>query len=123
MPTDLHAVIEAYGAAWAETDADIRLALLDTAWSDAGVYQDPTGEAHGRQELCDHIAGFHGRFPGARLEITSGLDAHHDKLRFGWKITHADGSDLVAGTDFAVLAADGRIASVTGFFGPLPPAA
>ena len=119
---DETAVVAAYGAAWLEPDAGERLALLETAWADDGRYEDPTGAAEGRAALSAHIGAFHAARPGARIEITSGVDRHHDVLRFAWRMVAADGSVAVEGIDFGVLAADGRLARIVGFFGPVPAA-
>jgi hypothetical protein len=40
--------------------------------------------------------------------------------RFGWHVVEADGTALPEGLDVVVLDADGRIARVIGFFGPIP---
>jgi hypothetical protein len=121
MTETVESVVDAYGAAWLEEDPDARRALLDKAWSDGGVYRDPTADLSGRAALSDHIGGFHRRTPGARIVITSAVDAHHGKLRFTWRMLGADGATMLEGIDFGELAADGRLASITGFFGPLPP--
>jgi len=118
MTTDATSVVDAYGAAWLEEDSAARLALLEKAWSDGGVYQDPTADVSGRQALADHIGGFHQNLPGARIEITSAVDAHHGKLRFTWRMLGADGATMVEGVDFGELTEDGRLASIVGFFGP-----
>jgi len=122
MDDALKTVIDSYVAAWNEPDPDRRLAALHIAWAADGAYQDPTGEATGRQALSDHIGGVVASVPGARVEITSGIDRHHDSLRFAWRMCAADGSVLVEGIDFATLAGDGRLASLTGFFGTVPAA-
>jgi len=42
--------------------------------------------------------GFSDRFPGARVMITSGVDAHHSFARYAWRITVSDGSTLLEGS-------------------------
>ncbi len=115
---DIKQIIDAYGAAWREEDPAARLKHLETAWSEDGVYQDPGADVAGRQALSDHIGGFHAKRPGARIVITSGVDSHHGKLRFTWKMVTAAGATAVEGVDFGTLADDGRLASIVGFFGP-----
>jgi hypothetical protein len=114
-------VIRAYGQAWLEPDAAARRALLETAWADDGVYQDPMGEARGREALVRHIGAFHSSAPGARIELTTGFSEHHGAVHFGWRMVAADGRVQVEGVDFGRLAPDGRLESVTGFFGDPPP--
>jgi hypothetical protein len=62
------------------------------------------------------VAGAQEQFPGHRFELTAGPDAHHDRVRFAWRLVGAEGGDPVAaGVDFATLAGDGRLRAVTGF--------
>jgi len=52
------------------------------------------------------------------------VDGFADRLRFSWEL-YPPGADapLVAGTDFATVAADGRLWAVTGFLDLMPSAA
>ena len=45
---DPTSVVEAYGEAWNVPDQEIRRSLLERAWSDDGVYCDPTATVAGR---------------------------------------------------------------------------
>ena len=65
-------------------------------------------------------AAVHSKFPGHRFRRTSGVDAHNGQLRFGWELAAPDGAIAVAGVDVGEIGADGRLARITGFFGPLP---
>lgn len=114
-------VLEHYLAAWNETDAARRAALLAQCWAKDGVYSDPTVEVKGAAALSAMIGKVQQQYPGARLERTSRLDAHHDVLRFGWRMVLADGKALPEGVDFVHIV-DGRIARIAGFFGALKPA-
>ena len=114
-------IAEAYGAAWNETDDAKRRALLEQAWADGGVYTDPQSHVEGREALLGLIAGFQQQAAGARIVATSGIDAHHGKLRFTWKMAGADGNTIIEGIDFGELAPDGRIQRIVGFFGSPPP--
>ncbi|MEP3278756.1 MAG: nuclear transport factor 2 family protein [Stappiaceae bacterium] len=120
MTSSLKEVISAYGAAWSEPDADKRLALLTIAWSEDGLYQDPSGEAVGRQALSDRIGGFHAQQPGARVELTSGFSEHHGKIYFSWRMLTPDGNVAINGVDFGTLDDEGRLTQIVGFFGPPP---
>ncbi len=121
MPTTNDAV-QAYMAAWNETDESKRRALLDKAWTDDGRYTDPMSDAPGRDALVELITGFQNQMPGAKITVTSGIDEHHGRLRFGWKMAGPDGATRMEGIDIGQIAEDGRIQSITGFFGPLPAA-
>ena len=114
-------VVAAYAAAWNETDEAARAELLRTAWADDGVYCDPTALVKGRDALVAHIRESHERFPGARIDATSAVDAHHEWVRFSWTMVAADGSTVTDGFDVAELDADGRLLRLVGFFGPFPP--
>ena len=113
--------IEAYMAAWNETDETKIKALLDKCWADEGTYTDPVSDVKGRDGLLAAIQGFHKQMPGAGIAITSGMDEHHGRVRFGWKVTGAP--QEMAGIDVGVLAADGRLQSILGFWGVNPPTA
>jgi hypothetical protein len=113
-------VVAAYAAAWNEPDAARRTALLEEAWADGGVYQDPQATAEGRDALVAHIGGFQAMLPGHRVDITSGVDSNGVGLRWAWVIRNGD-DVVLEGVDFADLAPDGRIQRIAGFFGPLPP--
>ena len=43
--------VTAYASAWAEADEETRRALLEKAWTDDGVYMDPTALVEGREAL------------------------------------------------------------------------
>ncbi len=121
MPTTKEAV-SAYMAAWNEADEAKRRRLLDTAWADDGRYTDPMADAPGRDALIDLITQFQKQMPGAAIAQVSGIDEHHGRLRFAWKMQGPDGSTRMEGIDIGQLAEDGRIQSIVGFFGPPPPA-
>jgi hypothetical protein len=56
-----------------------------------------------------------------RFRRSSGVDAHHDQVRFAWELGVPGGAVTVAGIDVGTLAADGRLRSISGFFGDPPP--
>lgn len=114
-------VIQSYGAAWNTDDEAERRKLLEAAWAEDGVYCDPVGRAEGLEALVTHIGGTQGVFPGHRIEMTSGVDEHDGQFRFTWEMRGPDGATVLEGIDFGTLSPDGRIASITGFFGPIPP--
>ena len=113
-------VVTAYMAAWNESDAKRRQALLAQCWSDAGVYVDPNVSLTGRDALAGHIAKVQASRPGARLEFMSGIDMHHNMLRFLWRLVRADGSCGETSIDFGEIGPDGRLVKIVGFFGAAP---
>ena len=119
MTTDtstLTDVVDTYIDMWNEEDADRRADLIRTAWADDARYRDPLLEADGHAGLSEMVATVHGHYPGR----TSGVDAHHDVARFGWELVAPDGAVFTGGIDVATLADDGRLRTITGFFGDLP---
>ena len=68
-------------------------------------------EARGHAALGEMVAGVQAKFPGHRFRKRSGVDTHHDQLRFAWDLVTPDG---------AVVVTDGRLERITGFFGEAP---
>ena len=118
--TDLPATVETYLAMWNEEDPARRAELVTTAWAADGRYADPVQEAAGHAALSEMVAAIHQQLPGHRFSRTSGIDVHHDELRFGWQLAAPDGTVAVAGVDVGAVGDDGRLLRITGFFGPLP---
>jgi hypothetical protein len=117
----LNETIDAYIAAWNETDDAKRAALLQKCWAESATYTDPMADVSGRDGLDGLITGFHGQMPGASIQITSGIDEHHGRIRFGWKL--AGGTQALDGIDVGQVDGDGRLLSIIGFWGTNPPAA
>jgi len=116
-PTTVAEVIEIYGSAWAETDPEARLALLELVWADDGIYRDPTLVAEGREALSDAIGASQQMFPDAELELVGEVDTYGSLARFYWTFS---GRPPLPGMDFAELDDDLRLVGITGFFGELP---
>ena len=78
----------------------------------------PAGERDRRnnQKLLAELAGR----PGARLEFMSGIDVHHNVVRFLWRLVRADGTCGDTSIDFGEVGPDGRLVKIVGFFGPPP---
>jgi hypothetical protein len=113
-------VVTQYMAAWNEREAAARHLLLQQCWSDGGVYLDPNVSLTGREALGGHIATVQASRPGARLEFMSGIDVHHDVVRFLWRLVRADGTCGDTSIDFGEVGPDGRLVKIVGFFGPPP---
>lgn len=113
-------MVTQYIAAWNEPDVAARRALLEQCWADGGVYIDPNIELAGREALCDRITHVQAGRPGAYLEFMSGIDAHHNVVRFLWRLVRADGTRGDISIDIGEIARDGRLSKMVGFFGPAP---
>jgi len=117
--TPVQQIVDGYFAMWNETDPGRRRDVIATTWSPDGRYVDPLAAAAGAEALDALVAGVHERFPGHRFRLTGSIDVHHDRARWDWELVPAAGAPPVAvGVDFAVLARDGRLRDVTGFFAP-----
>ncbi len=121
MDTDntLKAVTQ-YMAAWNEADPSARNRILEQCWADHGVYVDPNVALTGREALSRHISEVRAGRPGARLEFESGVDTHHNVLRFLWRLVRADGRAGDTSIDLGEIGPDGRLIKIVGFFGQPP---
>jgi hypothetical protein len=117
---DVTTTVDTYFAMWNETDPAARARLIELAWVSDGRYVDPLLEAEGHATLSDMVAGVHAQFPGHRFRRISGVENHHDQVRFAWELAAPDGTVTVAGLDVGELAGDGRLRRITGFFGDVP---
>ncbi len=111
--------VDAYCAAWNETDADVRAKILSKVLIPDATYIDPTVRTQGIAELVAHIEKVFERYPGSAIVRTSNVDSHHAMARFAWKKVLADGRSLPEGIDFVKFDNDGRLAEIVGFFGSL----
>ena len=90
----------------------------ETCTEDAG-YLDPLMSGRGpRRHRRDDRGAPSSSSRATASSSRSEPDAHHDRVRFTWNLSHgADPADapVAVGIDFATLAEDGRLRSVTGF--------
>jgi hypothetical protein len=115
--TPIGEVVDGYFAMWNETDQARRREVIEATWTSDASYVDPMFDAEGQDALDAMVAGVHEQFLGHRFRPTGTVDVHNDRARWGWELAGpGDGSTVVSGVDFAVLAADGRLREVTGFF-------
>jgi SnoaL-like domain len=116
MTNDLTQLVHRYIDAWNETDAARRQELVAGVWTDDGSYIDPMLSGVGHDSITTMIGLAQQQFPDHRFELSFGPDAHNDRVRFAWRM-YGPGGDapVAAGTDFATVAEDGRLSSVTGF--------
>jgi hypothetical protein len=120
--TDITETVDTYLAMWNEEDAAKRAELIETAWAPDGRYVDPVQEADGHAALSAMVDAIGAHYPGQQFRRTTEVDTHHDEVRFGWELGVPGGDVTVAGIDVGILAADGRLQRITGFFGELAPA-
>ena len=114
-------IVVRYLAAWNERDAKRRRDLVAATWTEDGTYVDRVRDGRGHDSIDGMIAKAQGQFPGYRLNLASGIEAHHDHVRFSWVAgATADAPLYIKGTDFAFIADDGRFKSVVGFVDTAP---
>jgi hypothetical protein len=118
---DLSTTVDAYLSMWKERQVARRADLIEQAWSTDCSYLDPQFEATGHAGLSRMVAAAQNQVPGHHLRLASGIDAHHDEIRFAWDVVAPDGSTALSGIDIGSLGPDGRLIRVVGFFGELPP--
>lgn len=112
-------IVDSYLYAYGESDGVRRRELIVGAFIENATMADPPVAASGYDGIDAMFAAVQAQFPGNAFRRTSVIDQHHDAARYEWELVAPDGTIGVAGTDFVRLAADGRLASVVGFFGPL----
>ncbi|HUS20415.1 MAG TPA: hypothetical protein VMZ66_00205, partial [Aeromicrobium sp.] len=108
-------VVDAYQRSWS-ADGEERERLLELSITEDAELVQPNGRSLGRDAIAQRIAGLSDRWPGAHVEMTTGIDEHHGFVRYGWMLKNAD-SVILTGFDAGELAADGRLRRVVQFFG------
>ncbi len=118
---DVIPTIDRYVASWNETDPARRRALIAQTWTEDARYLDPVLSGDGHDGIDAMIARFQAAYAGNQVRRTSDVDAHHDRVRFGFEIGPDGGPALAGGLDIGELAGD-RLRSITGFldFAPAP---
>ena len=120
LTTDVTTTVDGYLAAWNERDPQRRAELIERVWAPDGQLIDPpmAGERH--EGISAMAEAMHTHYEGHRFERISGVDAHHEHVRFAWQLVGPDGQVALTGLDVADVAGDGRLARVVGFFGDVP---
>jgi hypothetical protein len=83
---DVMTTVDTYLAMWNETDPTRRAGHIAQAWTGDGCYVDPLIAAEGHSALSAMVDGVQAKFPGHRFRRVSGIDTHHDQLRFAWDL-------------------------------------
>ncbi|WP_354698364.1 hypothetical protein DSM112329_04038 [Paraconexibacter sp. AEG42_29] len=111
-------LVDDYLAAWNETDAAARRALVERVFTADAEYVDPHASGAGTDGIDALIAGVQQQFPDFRFTLAVAPESHNDRLRFSWHLGPAGGDPIALGLDVVTLAGDGRMQSVTGFLDP-----
>ena len=118
--SDVTGTVDAYLEALTETDAARRTELIEQAWTEDGRFVDPLFDVQGHAALDELAQGVIAQYPGHTFRRTSGVDSHHNLVRYTFEFTSPDGTVVITGTDVGVLADDGRLQGMAGFFGDVP---
>ena len=118
--SDLTGLIDAHLAAYADPDTARRAAVVQRIWAAGGQLIDPPLAATGHAQISQQADQLLAQFPGHRFVRSSGIDSHHGMARYAWQLVSPVGAVVLEGIDIAQLDPEGRLAQVTGFFGPLP---
>jgi len=119
--SNVNELVVSYLAAWNERDTKRRRELVTRTLTEGGSYVDAHRRGSGHDALDAMIKAAQDMFPGYRLHLVSGIEAHNGHVRFSWAARGSPEAPLyLGGTDFAVVADDGRLASVVGFTDAAP---
>jgi hypothetical protein len=116
-------IIDRYIAAWNETDAVKRGAMVASLWAADGSYTDPLADVHGPDAIAGLIGAAQQQFPGFVFTLGGPVDANHNQARFTWHLGPYGAEPVVVGFDVIVLDGEGQIGSVHGFLDQVPAAA
>lgn len=109
-----------YVRVWNENDPVRRRILIEQTFTPQASYIDPIMQSSGHDALDTMIATAQSQFCGLHFKVLGVPDGHHDLVRFSWDLGTGDAESVASGTDIAVVAADGRLARVTGFIDKMP---
>jgi len=118
---DAHAGVSAladrFFALWGEADEGERRTALEAIALETIAFRDPYSCTDGPADLLAHIAAARRFMPGVVLERQGEARQCQGTALVDWTVKNADGTVRAKGTNVFELAADGRIARVTGLWG------
>jgi hypothetical protein len=119
--SDANELVARYIAAWNERDSRKRRDLIARTYTEDANYTDPHRSGDGHDGIDTMIAAVQERFAGYSFRLKSGIETHNDRMRFQWEAGGTPDAPLhFVGTDIGVIAADGRLKSITGFVDEMP---
>jgi SnoaL-like domain len=117
---DFDAIAAGYIGAWNERGTAARAAAIEKLWAQDARYTDPLADVQGRAAIDATVAAVQQQFPGFVFRLCGPVDGHHDQCRFSWELGPAGGEAPVAGSDVALIGADGTLQAVLGFLDRVP---
>jgi SnoaL-like domain len=82
--SNVNEVVVRYLKAWSERDPNWRRDLVAQTFTEDGAYIDRVHKGRGHDGVDAMIAKAQAQFPGYSLDLASGIEAHHNYVRFGW---------------------------------------
>ena len=110
------ALVDRWFAIWNDTDAASRQSALASIARPDVQFKDRFSVIDGLDELLPQLAAMHHFMPGLRLERRHDVRHCQGHVLADWAVLKGD-QQAGSGTNLFVLDADGRIASVVGFWG------
>ena len=110
------ALVDRWFAAWSNSDADARRTAVEQTVSPAIAMRDPFSAVEGVRELIEHLVAVHRFMPGLTIARNGTVRQCQGMAIADWIATGAAAQEQGRGTNVFVLAPDGRIESVTGFW-------
>jgi uncharacterized protein YndB with AHSA1/START domain len=107
---------DAWFATWSMSDGAERVRSLEAIAAPEVRVRDRYARIDGLVELNDHIAASLRFMPGVRMERKGAVRHCQHTLLADWVVRGSDGAERMSGINVFVLNAEGRIASVTGFW-------
>jgi hypothetical protein len=118
MPTAIERTVTTFIRAWSERDPAIRAKMIEACFAENGRMVTRSGEIRGRVALADEMTRVTSDPRLVRIRLTSVIDAKGTTFRYRGFADYSDGRSL-ENLDVGELDADGRIALVMAFGGPL----
>ena len=119
--SNVNDIVVNYIAAWNDPDPKRRRENVARTWTYGGSYVDAHRKGVGHDAIDTMIATARKLFPGYRIRLISKIETHNGNLRFSWAAGGTEQAPLdLGGTDYGLLAADGRLQSVIGFVDASP---
>ena len=112
-------IIETYFRAWNDPTLDGCTRLLERSCAPTIAYFDPKATCRSVVDLASRIHRSRIEAPTFRVDLTSAIDGYEDTFRYEWVFIIEEAKLRIAGLDIVVREKDGRISTLTSFFGAL----
>jgi uncharacterized protein YndB with AHSA1/START domain len=109
-------VVDRWFTAWSDRNEETRARTLGEIATPHVRLRDRFSLVDGLTDLLPHIAAAQRFMPGLTMARDGAVRQCQGMVLADWQVTAADGTPRGRGTNVFTLAADGRIASVTGFW-------